>query len=304
MATQYTLDVALAASASDTNLQYILSYLNPTIGAMSDAALQAFQSQLENLAPANTGMVYLEGVKVDPASVSAAPLFDINALGSANAQLDAGAGHDTLTGGANDTIYGSTSTTGGASIQGAAGDIIYGGAGSDTINAGTGNETIVAGDGASTITGSSSYTGHALIIGGSGKELIRAGQGSDTIDAGSGATTIDGGSGSSTIHGGSGNDVINAGSGASTIYAGSGHDTVYGGNAGNTTFVVTAATFNNDVFTGGLGQSILDLSDLNQNNVNISTTSGVTTVDFGSKSLTLTNVNQIDFANGSKMTLH
>jgi Ca2+-binding RTX toxin-like protein len=304
MATQYTLDVALAASASDTNLQYILSYLNPTIGTMSDAALQAFQSQLENLAPSNTGTVYLEGVKVDPASVSAAPLFDINVIGSANTEIDAGAGHDTLTGGVNDIIYGSTGATGGASIQGAAGDTIYGGAGLDTINAGTGDETIYVGDGASTVTGSSSHTGHALIIGGSGKELIQAGQGSDTIAAGSGKATIDGGSGNSTIYAGSGNDLINAGSGASTIYAGAGHDTVYGGNAGNTTFVVTAATFNNDFFTGGHGKSIFDLSDLNQSNVTIATNSGVTTVEFGSKTVTLTNVNEIDFANGSKITLH
>jgi Ca2+-binding RTX toxin-like protein len=338
-AAQYTLNVASVASDSDAALQNILNILNPTIGAMSPQALAEFQAQLEALAPLGTGEVTLEDVVVDPNSNAAAPLFDIKALGSPNQVLQAGAGSDTLLGGDNDTIYGSTAATGGASIQGASGDVIWGGAGSDTLNAGAGYETINAGSGPETITGSSQSTGHALIYGGDGNEEIKAGVGSDTIYggtgeetisggsgadvlyggsgddvikggsgpstiyAGSGAETITGGSGPTVIYGGAGDDKIYGGSGASTIYAGPGHDSVYGSNSAVTTFVVDAADFSNGSFTGGggAGHSILELSDLTQSDVTlIKNGSGVVTgVEFGGSTITVKNITQIQFSDGS-----
>lgn len=282
------MDVSLANAASDAALQSVLNYLNPSIGAMSSTALAEFQQQLEALTPSGTGTVSLSSVMVDPNSTDVSPLFDIKAVGAANTEVSAGAGYDTLIGSSGDTLDGSTLSFGGANlIAGAGGETLYGGAGADTLSAGSGSDTLYGGTGADTLVGSSSRSGHALIYGGSGADSIQAGSGSDTIYAGNGDATIKGGSG------------------ASTVYAGSGHDSVYGG-SGSTTFVVTAANFNNDTFTGGAGKSVLDLSDLNAGDVTVKTTSSthVTTVNFDGATINLKGVNEIVFGNGSTQTLH
>lgn len=277
MATQYTLDLALAASASDPALQAVISYLNPSIGALSNAALEEFQHQLEAITSNGKGSVHLTNVVVDPASTSANPLFDLAYTGAPHEALQAGAGFDTLTGAAGDTLYGSTSPTGGAKLYAGAGhEVLFGGAGHDTLYAGTGHDTLYGGSGKETLYGSTAHGGHALLEAGSGDQKLYAGVGHDTLV------------------GGSGNDTLYGGDGASTLIAGAGHDTLYGGN-GPTTFEVSKATFNNDLIVGGSGRNVLDLTDLSKSDVKIKTSHGVTTVDFGSHHLTLEGVDKIEF---------
>ena len=288
MATQYTLDISLASAASDAALQSILSYLNPSVGAMPPAALAEFQSQLEALTPSGAGALSLAGVSVDPNSTTVSPLFDFKLAGGPNMELSAGAGADTIIGGAGDTLDGSTSAFGGANlIAGAGAQTLYAGAGSDTLNAGSGNDMLYGGTGNDTINGSSSRNGHALIYGGSGDDVIKTGAGADTVYAGSGDATVKGGLG------------------ASTVYAGSGHDSVYGG-AGPMNFVVSAANFNNDLFVGGTGKSVLELSDLSANDVTVKTNASthVTTVSFEGSTVTLKGVNEIHYAGGGSQSLH
>ena len=288
MATQYTLDLSLASTASDAALQSILSYLNPAIGSMAPSALAEFQSQLEALTPSGAGNVSLAGVATDPNSTAVAPLFDLKISAGANLEVSAGAGFDTILGSSGDTLDGSTSSFGGANlIAGAGAQTLYAGAGSDTLNAGAGADTLYGGTGSDTINGSSGRAGHALIYGGSGDDLIKTGAGSDTV------------------YSGTGDAVVKGSSGASTVYAGSGHDSVYGG-SGPMSFVVSAANFNNDVFTGGTGKSVLDLSDLTAQDVSVKTdgSTQVTTVSFEGASVTLKGVNEIHYAGGGVQTLH
>lgn len=289
MATQYTLDLATASAASDAALQSVISYLNPSIGSLSSAALEEFQQQLESIG--SGGSVSLTQVVVDPNSTSANPLFDVAFAGTQGTSADpnvyqAGEGFDTITGVNNDVAYGSSSPFGAAKLIATTGnETLYGGQGNDTLYAGSGNDTLFGGSGDQTLVGSSSHTGHALLEGGDGNQKLYAGQGSDTL------------------YGGSGNDTLYGGSGASTLHAGSGHDTMYGG-SGPTTFVVTQATFNNDLIVGGTGTNVLNLTDLNASDVAVHTANGVTTVDFGGNELTLKGVNSIHFANGQSVTLH
>ena len=288
MATQYTLDLSLANTASDAALQSILSYLNPSLGAMTPSALAEFQGQLEALSPSGMGNVSLTSVTLDANATTVSPLLDIKVVGGPNTELSAGAGFDTILGSAGDTLDGSTSSFGGANLIAGAGEqTLYAGAGSDTLSAGSGSDTLYGGTGADTINGSSSRSGHALIYGGSGDDLIKTGAGSDTVYCGTGDATVKGGSG------------------ASTVNAGSGHDSVYGG-SGAMTFVVTAANFKNDSFTGGTGKSVFELSDLTANDVSVKTnaTTHVTTVSFDGSTTALKGVNEIHFAGGGVQTLH
>lgn len=267
MATQYTLDLALATGATDPALQSVINYLNPSIAALPPDALAEFQQQLLSLTGSGTGKVDLTDVKVDVHSTPNNPLFDIAFTGQSNEVLQAGDGRDTITGAAGDTIFGSTSYTGAAKLYAGAGaEVLYGGAGKDTLYAGSGNDTLIGGAGNQSLYGSTKFSGHALLEAGSGDQQV---------------------------YGGVGND---------TVVAGAGHDTVYGG-SGATTFQVSAANFNNDLFSGGTGKTTLDLTNLNPTDVHVATKNGVTTVDFGGSTLTLKGVNEIDFANHTKLTL-
>jgi Ca2+-binding RTX toxin-like protein len=285
MATQYTLDLALAATAGDSALQAVISYLNPSIGALSHVALQEFQQQLEAVTSNGKGVIHLTNVAVDPSSTSTNPLFDLAYTGAPHEALQAGGGFDTLTGAAGDTLYGSSSATGAAKLYAGGGrEVLYGGAGHDTLYAGSGHDTLYGGSGAETLYGSTAHGGHALLEAGSGDQALYAGDGHDTLV------------------GGSGNDTLYGGDGASTLIAGSGHDTMYGGN-GPTTFEVSKATFNDDLIIGGSGHDVLKLTDLNRSDVTIKSSHGVTTVEFGSHELTLKGVDQIQFGSqdhGSK----
>jgi len=286
MATQYTLDLALAPTMSDPALQSVISLLNPSIGALSPAALEEFQQQLESISSTGAGNISLTKVIVDPNSTDANPLFDVAYAGAPNQALQAGDGFDTLTGAAGDTLYGSTSFTGGAKLYAGHGEaVLYGGAGNDSLYASNGCDTLYGGEGDQTLYGSTSPGGHGLLEAGSGDQVLKAGSGHDTLV------------------GGSGNDTLYGGNGSSTLIAGSGHDTMYGGN-GPTTFEVGSANFNNDLIIGGAGHSVLDLTDLNEGDVTLKTVGAVTTVDFGSNELTLKGVNEITFSNGHSVTLH
>jgi hypothetical protein len=122
---------------------------------------------------------------------------------------------------------------------------------------------------------------------GSGNDTIFGGDGIDTIDA-SGAT-----------------DGVSASTGNNTYYTGNNDETVHGGN-GNETFNINfipgldTGTTNTIAITGGAGTNVANFND-HLSDANVSTTSGVTTVDFISgpnsgQDVTLTNVQNVNFS--------
>jgi Ca2+-binding RTX toxin-like protein len=286
--TVYALDLAAAQTASNAAVQAILNTVNPTMGALTDAQLADFESQLAAIG--SSGGISLQNVNIDAAeSTSTQTIYDTQFTLAHGVTAQAGDGFDTITATGGDTVWGSTSAEGGANIVSNGGaNLLIGGAGADTLAAGSGNDTLVGGAGNETLTGSSSAKGGAELWGGSGDQVLKAGAGSDTL------------------HAGTGNDTLYGGSGSSTVYAGYGHDTIYGGGSplSKTTVVVASDTFNNDVIKGGPGTTILDLADLNKSDVAISTNSkGVTTVSYEGQSLSLTKVSEVDFANGQHLKL-
>lgn len=288
---QYALDLAAAQTVSDAAVQSILNTLNPSLGALTDAQLASFETQLANIGTG--GSVTLQNAQIDQAdSTASQTVYNMQLASGQGAEVQAGGGFDTISASGEDTVYGSTAATGAAKIVATGGDnLLIGGAGADTLSAGSGDDTLVGGSGDQTLNGSSSHSGAALLIGGDGDQVLKAGAGSDTLEAGAG------------------NDTLLGGSGHSTLAAGFGHDTMYGGSGptSQTTFVVTAATFNDDVIKGSAtgGTSILDLADLNKSDVSIATNAntGVTTVSYGGNSLEMSKVSGIDFANGQHIKL-
>jgi Ca2+-binding RTX toxin-like protein len=124
------------------------------------------------------------------------------ALGTGNASLFGGAGHDSLTGGLGPCT-------------------ITGGSGNDTITGGSGNATLYAGDGNTTVQG------------GSGVNHIFGGAGQDQLVGGTGFNYIQGGSGAATLVAGPHDDFLTGGTGNSTLIAGAGHDVLTGGSGDN-----------------------------------------------------------------------
>jgi VCBS repeat-containing protein len=211
-------------------------------------------------------------LKIDAGALTASDhlTFDGSAETDGAFAIQAGAGNDTLTGGAlgdtfnlaaggNDTVHG-----GGGndtfSFHGAfnSGDVVDGGAGSDTVtldgdysagitlnsNTLTSVEHIVVGAGNSydiLLNGLNVANNQVLTVDGS---ALGSGNGL-TLDAsavnGGGRVILDGGAGNDTLTGGGSNDIINAGDGTNTLYGGNGHDVLTGG-AGADTFAYGAVS--------------------------------------------------------------
>jgi Ca2+-binding RTX toxin-like protein len=320
MTTQYTVDLGAAAGFNPAQTQALLNILNPSLGALSSAALDAFEQQLTDL---GTGKVGINSVTLDSASTPGHTLFDFNITGKPHEILHAGAGHDTIKGAAGDTIYGSTSSSGGALlIAGSGKEVLYAGAGSDTLRAGSGRDPFFGDAGNGEHFGPKPHyrVGEEEIerywrepAAGRGRDEAhdancehdtQSGGASNVTMYGSTAPTghalLIGGAGNSVLNGGVGSDTLYGGSGLSTLNAGYGHETMYGG-AGLTVFVFDKAHFvNNDVIHGGRGLSILDLADFSGSDVSVNKNvlTGVTTVAFNGHSLTLNDITAVAFKDG------
>lgn len=183
----------------------------------------------------------------------------ITALGTVNATIGAGGGHNAVLLGAGENVVVSTGD-----------DTIQGGSGAETVDAtgatsdfvqgvnsrlvfvgGSGGATILGGTGSDTYFGSAEQTGTQLIVGGSsGNNYLFAGSGAATLigggnhdqlfgygsqdqllRAGSGNETLSSAfsGGNDTLVAGSGKDLLIGGAGADTFVAGSGHTTVQAG---------------------------------------------------------------------------
>jgi Ca2+-binding RTX toxin-like protein len=170
----------------------------------------------------------------------------VNLSGLANTvavEVYAGAGNDTITGGAGtNLIYGDTGNdkiTGGAAI-----DRLFGGAGDDCIDG------LASAD---------------IIFGEDGNDVLAGGAGGDRISGAAGDDAIDGGDGDDVLLAGIGNDVVAGGRGADIIDAGSGLDLVFGdaqlqivdcavvGGLANPTLTMTGDGHGGDDIAGGGG---------------------------------------------------
>jgi len=165
-----------------------------------------------------------------------------------NAEINGGAGNDTLSsGGGNDTIRGEDGN-----------DYMFGSDGRDLLNGGSGGDTMLGGGGRDTVDynqrtanlviglgtvsddgeageGDNVATDNETIIGGSGNDRIATasgraesffgGPGNDTLIGGSGADFLDGGTGTDSVEGQGGDDIFQAQDGSiDTINGGSGSD--------------------------------------------------------------------------------
>ncbi len=165
--------------------------------------------------------------------------------------LTGGAGNDTYSVGAGDTVVesagGGTDTvqsavawtlslnvenltlTGTANLNGtgsSANNVLIGNSGNNTLDGGSGNDTVDGGDGNDSLLGGS---GNDTLLGGHGSDQLNAGSGNDILNGGDGTDTLDGGSGDDQLLGGAGNDVLTGGSGADRFTGGTGNDTMTGG---------------------------------------------------------------------------
>ena len=159
--------------------------------------------------------------------------------------VDAGNGHDTLTGSPDfaDSLFGED---GNDSIIGQGGnDTLDGGDGADTITGGTATDSIRGGDGADSITS------------GDGADSIEAGNGSDIVDAGNGDDTVMAGNGEDTVDGGAGNDFLNGDGGADTVIGGTGNDRILGGELADNLL----GGDGNDTIDGQSGNDVIDGRD-------------------------------------------
>ncbi|MDX5357099.1 MAG: hypothetical protein LPK12_05085 [Rhodobacterales bacterium] len=164
----------------------------------------------------------------------------------------AGAGNDTITGGAAADVV--MDGLGNDFVEARAGndwimlqggnDTVWAGPGEDRIEiesgnnevwAGLGNDTILAGTGNDTIGGSAGddfISGHAggvnELWGGTGNDMIVAGDNGGKAGGAGDNDTLHGGAGADSLMGGAGNDLVMGGYGADTILGGPGFDRLWG----------------------------------------------------------------------------
>jgi hypothetical protein len=138
---------------------------------------------------------------VGPA-VIAVDLGDMNDVltltGSLPAEVNGGAGNDTLHGGPGD-------------------DVFRGDAGDDTLQGSDGKDTLIGADGADALDG------------GEGDDSLEGGAGKDTLNGQGGNDTLTAGDGNDVLGGGDGNDRLEGGKGADSFDGGAGDDVLLGG---------------------------------------------------------------------------
>jgi Ca2+-binding RTX toxin-like protein len=171
---------------------------------------------------------------------------NINVSAATSASVNAGAGNDTLNGGAGNNS-------------------LIPGTGADVINGGTGNSQLEIANSRDTASTTINYTTltNGTVTGGANdgttfnniKTLrIFTGSGNDNINAsaGSGDGVIRTESGNDTITGGAGNDFLIPGTGADVVNGGTGNNRLQIDNRGNTdNMTINYTTLTNGTVTGG-----------------------------------------------------
>ncbi|MCV2876756.1 Hint domain-containing protein [Rhodobacteraceae bacterium XHP0102] len=126
---------------------------------------------------------------------------------------------EVILGAGNDSVDGTSSTTGIALDTGAGNDTVAGGTGNDSIAGGDGRDVLDGGDGNDTLDGGAGNDslaggfGRDSLIGDAGNDTLRGGVGIDTLEGGAGDDSLDGGLGNDSIIGGAGNDTVDGGDG-------------------------------------------------------------------------------------------
>ncbi len=154
----------------------------------------------------------------------------------------------------NDSVTGSSDTSGMNVSAGTGDDTVVGGAGGDTILGEDGSDSIDGGDGDDVLTGGG---GDDTLTGGDGDDLVSGGDGNDLLTTGLGQDTLLGGDGNDTLMNSAGDDSLVGGAGDDSIVASEGNDTLEG-NAGNDTLIGGA---DNDRLSGGTGDDSMDGGD-------------------------------------------
>ncbi|RZJ47492.1 MAG: matrixin family metalloprotease [Brevundimonas sp.] len=205
-----------------------------------------------------------------------------------NDQINAGGGADTINGaGGNDAI---NAGDGDDTITGGAGnDAIDGGAGTDTavfsgsfstytVTTTNGVITVTGADGTDTLTNVErlTFADGTLLVGPNGIQLFNGTAGNDVLSGTASDDQMYGYGGDDVLIGDAGNDILNAGAGNDAIIGGAGNDTINGGDGSDTA-----------IFSGSFSA------------YSITTTNGVITVVGPDGTDTLTNVERLNFADGT-----
>lgn len=251
--------------------------------------------------------------------------FDTLNGGAGDDSIIGGIGADTVNGGdGHDTLY---SNTGRDEINGGAGDdFISPGDGDDTVYAGDGNDTVLGRSGRDLIYGETGDdlltgaegidtldggagddhlrggTGWDILIGGDGVDLLYGNAGSDSLLGGAGDDYLAGATGDDTLRGGAGNDRIHGNQGRDVIEGGAGDDDLRGGTLADE-FIFAAGDGHDTIsdFEHFQDAVLLDAALVGSATTGAEviaqygdTSSGMAVLDFGSESITLSNLTDFD----------
>lgn len=167
----------------------------------------------------------------------------------------AGAGNDTLTGGAMaDKIHGDE---GDDTIEGVGkGDTLFGDDGADLISGASGWDKVYGGAGDDILYGN---RGDDQLFGEGGNDFLEGTTGNDTLDGGAENDTLFGNTGTDELTGGDGDDVLDGGEESDSLNGGTGNDSLVGGPADDDLF----GDLGNDTLLGGEGNDDFDKDLIN-----------------------------------------
>lgn len=172
-------------------------------------------------------------------------------------------------------------------------DVFVGDAGENEIDAGPGDDNVAGRAGRDRLFG---QDGEDTLLGQAGRDRLSGGSDDDRLKGGAGNDTLSGGTGNDTLNGGGGNDEMFGQSGADTLVGGNGDDLQYGG-GGSDTFVYRDLNEGDDTIGDFVrGTDVIDLSAVASGFGQLTIQTGALGVEvqFGTSSITLNNIFQVD----------
>ena len=202
---------------------------------------------------------------------------------SANDNIDAGGGPDTLYGlGGNDTL---AAGTGNDAVFGNRGlDSRDGGGGNDTLRGQFDDDVLLGGDDDDQLFGGA---GQDTVIGGAGNDIPGGNSGNDIVNGGSGNDTVRGQGGNDTLSGDDGNDTLVGHAGRDSLNGGTGDDLLIGGPG-------------DDTQTGGAGVDTFVFGTLQGADTIADFEDGIDRINL--VGVTFADVDITDTANGARIT--
>lgn len=209
------------------NLNYTGSTVDLSLTALKGGAVTSAVSNYVLTGARNVTLTAVTGKSANLSGLTGASTATVTSANTTS-------GISVTTTGNNDTINLSSLTTGkGTVVAGAGNDTITGGAGDDSVNAGAGNDSITA------------SAGNDSVDGGDGNDIINTGAGSNFVLGGAGDDTINLSTGTDAVVAGAGNDTVTVSganlTSADTLVGGDGTDTV----SITTAVLGTATAFDN-----------------------------------------------------------